>query len=106
MSFIDRLFGSKITPPGPHSPGLYHYLREIDGERARVHLRIDPDECGILLVNASRVLHLNPTAAFMAHLALDGTSESGAVNAITMRYHISHKQAKSDYRAFNLQLAE
>ena len=106
MSFLDRLLGPNIKPQGSHKPGLYHYLREIDGERARVHLRIDPDECGILLVNASRVLHLNPTAAFMAHLALDGTSESGAVNAITMRYHISHKQAKSDYRAFNLQLAE
>jgi radical SAM protein with 4Fe4S-binding SPASM domain len=106
MSFFDRLHGPQIKHKISHSPGLYHYLREIDGERARVHLRIDPDECGILLVNASRVLHLNPTAAFMAHLALDGTSEPGAVDSITRRYHISHKQAQSDYQAFNLQLAE
>jgi radical SAM protein with 4Fe4S-binding SPASM domain len=106
MSFIDKLLGPKIKPPVSHSPGLYHYLRETDGECARVHLRIDPDECGILLVNASRVLHLNPTAAFMAHLALNGTSEQIAVDAITRRYRISHKQAQSDYQAFNLQLVE
>jgi radical SAM protein with 4Fe4S-binding SPASM domain len=106
MSFLDKLLSPQIKNQVSHSPRLYHYLREIDGERTRVHLRIDPDECGILLVNASRVLHLNPTAAFMAHLALDGTSEQRALDAITRRYQISHKQAQSDYQAFNLQLAE
>jgi len=106
MTFLDKLRGSRIKHAVSHTPGLFHYLREIDGERSRVHLRIDPDECGILLVNASRVLHLNPTAAFMAHLALEGTGEPAAVNAITRRYNISHKQAQSDYHVFNLQLAE
>jgi radical SAM protein with 4Fe4S-binding SPASM domain len=106
MPFFDRLREPQIEYKTYHAPGLYHYLREIDGERARVHLRIDPDECGILLVNASRVLHLNPTAAFMAHLALDGTSELGAVKAITRRYHISRKHAYTDYQALNLQLSE
>jgi radical SAM protein with 4Fe4S-binding SPASM domain len=106
MHFLDNFRKSYRKNQGLHSPGLYHYTHEIDSERAQIHLRIDPDENGILLVNASRILHLNPTAAFMAHLALDGIGESGAVRAITSRYHITRKQAQSDYQSFNLQLAE
>jgi hypothetical protein len=55
---------------GTDSPILEHYERQRLGERSRIHLRIDGDGSGILLVNASRVMHLNPTAAFMAKLAL------------------------------------
>jgi radical SAM protein with 4Fe4S-binding SPASM domain len=106
MSFLETFLNPQSNPAVTHSPGLYHYLREVNGERARIHLRIDPDEHGILLVNASRVLHLNPTATFMAHLALNGISETNAVRAITSRYHISRKQAQSDYQSFNTQLTE
>ena len=56
--------------------GLHHYRRESPGEVARVHLRVDPDGTGLLLVNASRVLRLNPTAVFMAYLALEATPET------------------------------
>jgi hypothetical protein len=47
---------------GPSS-GLYHYTRETADEKSRIHLRIDPDGTGTLIVNASSVMHLNPTAA-------------------------------------------
>jgi radical SAM protein with 4Fe4S-binding SPASM domain len=106
MTFLDKLLYPKTNIHSPPSPGLFPYLREKDGERTRIHLRIDPDQHGILLINASRVLHLNPTAAFMARLALDGAGEPGAVRAITDRYHISRKQAQTDYQKFNLQLDE
>jgi len=59
-------------------PGIYKYdYQELD-ERSRVHLRIDGelstgDANGILLVNANRVIHLNPTAALMAYLSLEDT---------------------------------
>lgn len=89
-----------------NSRRLFHYLRKKDGERVRIHLRIDPDDHGILLVNASRVLHLNPTAAFMAYHVLEQTAESTALREITRRYKISRKQAQEDYIAFKLQLTE
>ena len=41
--------------------GLYHYTRQDEDEKSRVHLRIDPDGVGTLIVNANRVMHLNPT---------------------------------------------
>ena len=44
-------------------------------EKSRIHLRLDPDGHGTLIVNANRILHLNPTAALMAYLILEGTSD-------------------------------
>lgn len=106
MSIFDTLFRQKPTLNKEEKTGLYHYLHESGNERTRIHLRIGPDGRGILLINASRVYHLNPTAAFMAHLALEKYPETRAVNAITQHYHISRKQACVDYRNLNLQLYE
>ena len=88
------------------SAGLYHYTRQEDGERSRIHLRIDPDGSGILLVNASRVLHLNPTAAAMAYCALEKIPEKEAVRALTRRYHVSSAQASDDYAKLSADLDE
>ena len=53
------------------NPGLYHYRREHADEKSRIHLRLDPDGHGTLIVNANRILHLNPTAALMAYFILE-----------------------------------
>lgn len=54
------------------SEGLYHFPR-IDGQdKTRLHLRIDPDGCGTLVINASSILHLNPTASLIAYHHLNG----------------------------------
>ena len=78
------------------APGLYHYDHQADGERSRIHLRVDPDGRGLLLVNASRVMHLNPTAAFMARLALEELPAPQAVHALRKRYQVAEQQAKAD----------
>lgn len=106
MSFLESLLNSRSKTSALPASGLFHYLREQDGERSSIHLRIDPDGNGILLVNASRVFNLNPTAAYMTHLALEKTAEPGAVLALTHRYHISRKQARLDYQNLNQLLAE
>ena len=90
----------------PPAPGVYHFLRENGREKTRLHLRIEPDGNGLLMVNASRIFHLNPTAAFMAHLALCSTSPEDAQLALTRLYHVSSTQAGQDYRAFQSQLDE
>ena len=86
--------------------GLYHYLREWDGERSRVHLRIDPDGNGILLVNANRILHLNQSAAYMAYLFLEGISDTQATRLLTRAYRVSSDQARLDYTQLSTQLNE
>lgn len=84
-----------------NSIGLFHYVHEGIGERSRLHLRIDPDLNGILMINANRIVHLNPTAAFMAWLSLEGIPDNQAINAITSKYHVSKHQAINDYAQFN-----
>ena len=82
------------------SPTLEHYERRRLGERSRIHLRVDGDGSGILLVNASRVMHLNPTAAFMAKMALRELETEQAVRELRKQYRISKDQARSDYTQF------
>jgi radical SAM protein with 4Fe4S-binding SPASM domain len=87
-------------------PGIYHYSRQELDERSRIHLRIDDDGSGILFVNASRVLHLNQTAALMANLALEDVNPGQAVKTIRKNFHVSRQQAQLDYDQFIDQLDE
>ncbi len=85
-------------------PRLYHYTRENEHEKARIHLRIDPDGTGTLIVNANRVMHLNPTAALMAYLILEERKEQEIIQTIRHQYRVSANQASNDLSTFNLQL--
>ena len=52
MSLLDRL---RETLVGPQSlpPGLHAYeRRDASGGRVRLHLRVEPDGRGLLLINA------------------------------------------------------
>jgi radical SAM protein with 4Fe4S-binding SPASM domain len=91
---------------GIPAPGLYKYDYQQGGERARVHLRIDPDGSGILLVNASRVVHLNPSAALLTYLSLEKKSLYQAIRLIRRVYQVSKAQAGQDYVQIHSQLGE
>ena len=96
----------RLRKPEDPTPGLYHYDLRQPGERSRVHLRIDPDGSGLLLVNANRVVHLNPTAASMAHAILEETPAARTLKDLTRRYQVSPQQAAADYAQVQAQLAE
>jgi radical SAM protein with 4Fe4S-binding SPASM domain len=85
---------------------LYHFVKENEHEKARIHLRIDPDGTGTLIVNANRVMHLNPTAALMAHLLLEEKSEQEILTSITRHYRVKPAQARGDLAAFRIQFSE
>ncbi len=99
-----------LTRPQPPTlvfgPALYHYERNASGERSRIHLRVDPDGSGLLLVNASRVVHLNPTAAFMARLVLEEIPDEQAIQAIRRQYQVARSQAVRDYAQIKTQIDE
>jgi radical SAM protein with 4Fe4S-binding SPASM domain len=90
-----------------HQPlaGLHHYLHTDNGEKSRVHLRLDADGHGTLIVNANRIMHLNPTAALMAYLILEDIHEDEAVKTIQRQFRVNRKQAHEDLSTFNLQLS-
>ena len=85
---------------------LYHYLREDQDEKSRIHLRVDPDGNGTLIVNASRIMHLNPTAAWMAWMILEGRSEAETINVMSKKWRVGKRQLADDFSAFQFQLAD
>ena len=105
MSLLADWFNRKSSIANPKS-GLYHYRIEDVDEKSRVHLRLDPDGHGTLIVNANRIMHLNPTAALMVYLLLEKSPESNAVSAICKQYHVSADQARGDLRTIQSQLSE
>ncbi len=105
QSLLTLPFGKPVQSLGTlDSARLYHYLREDEHEKSRIHLRIDPDGSGTLIVNANRIMHLNPTAALMAYLILEGRKEQEIIQTIKHQYRVSTSQAGSDLSTFNLQL--
>ena len=102
---LKRLFNQESTLNDPQS-GVYHYRREKPEEKSRVHLRLDPDGHGTLIVNANRILHLNPTAALMAYFILEETPDPQAVRLIRQKYRVNAAQARTDLAAVRTQLEE
>jgi radical SAM protein with 4Fe4S-binding SPASM domain len=106
---LNRLFGRKVAlvesaPAVDPRPGLYHYCRESLDEKSRIHLRLDPDGHGTLIVNANRILHLNPTAALMAYFALEDISDRDALRMIRRKYNVNESQARADLESIRSQI--
>jgi radical SAM protein with 4Fe4S-binding SPASM domain len=99
------VFNQKSTINNPQS-GLYHYRREGPQEKSRIHLRLDPDGHGTLIVNANRILHLNPTAALMTYFVLEEVPEKETVRLIRQKYSVGATQARADLAALRSQLEE
>ena len=105
MSLLDRILSRPVSIREP-SAGLYHYRRENGAERSRVHLRLDPDGFGTLIINSNRILHLNPTAAWMVFYILEEVPDEVAVKAVRRKYRVSSSQVTSDLAELRSQIAE
>jgi len=92
---IRRLF----TPIKPIPQGIYQYLSPVEDPRNyRLHLRIEHDGSGVLIVNASTVLHLNQTAAEYAYYFVQNTSAEDVARLVSRRYNVDPVLAAQDYR--------
>ena len=86
--------------------GLFHFDYQENGERSRIHLRMDPDGSGLLLINASRILHLNPTAVLLTYMILQNTNRDQSIGILTKTFDVSPDQASNDYTHIADQLHE
>lgn len=94
--FLKSIFDPAKIP----DPGIYHFPRQENGGKTRVHLRVDPDGNGLLIINANRVVHLNPSAAAMAYLHLENRSSDQAVRVLRKQYQAPSERIARDYLTF------
>lgn len=73
-------------PPPAVEPGLYHYMRQANGAYTRFHLRVERDEQGMLLANATAAARLTPTGVMMAKGLLDGEDEHTILTRLSERF--------------------
>ena len=105
MGKLLKRFQEYLKAPEPRKPGIYHYISPPDNPlNYRLHLRLEPDGKGVLMVNASTVLHLNPTAAEHAYLLVHNTPPKEAAREISNRYKIGQKDALNDFYALKDQV--
>ncbi len=99
---LERLF------PPPYQPlpaGIHHYQSAPEaGFPYRLHLRLENNGEGVLIVNASTVLHLNQTAAEMAYHLVKQTPPEEAVRQIAGRYRVSRQQIAQDFESLKQRL--
>ena len=99
MTSILKPLNKLFTPVRKISPGIYHYIAPQDDIRNyRMHLRIEHDGHGVLIINASTVLHLNQTAAEYAYYFVHNISAAEVGQTMSQRYHVSAEQARQDYQ--------
>lgn len=85
----------------PIEPGLYQFQSHSEEmQNNRLHLRVDKNGTGILIINAKTVLHLNQSAAEIAYYYINNLAENDAIKKITRRYAVPFEQAKQDYSSF------
>lgn len=84
----------------PHQPaGFFSY--QSPGNQIpsfRLHLRLEGDGTGLLIINAHTTLHLNQTAAEYAYSFVQGRSPQDTAREMSQRYKVSADQALADYQ--------
>ncbi len=82
-------------------PGLYSYLAPLDDPfNYRLHLRLETSGKGVLLVNASTILHLNETAAEYAYFLVHNSSVDEVIKHFSKRYKTKSNTIINDFQEF------
>jgi organic radical activating enzyme len=99
MKILNRL-ADRLSKIQPLPVGTHHLQTTQDEKPYRLHLRLRDDGSGLLILNASTVLHLNPTAAEYAFHFIKGTVHEEAAKQIATRYRVNKALALEDYNDF------
>jgi hypothetical protein len=96
MNFFNQMF----TKVAPLPVGTHHMQAVQDEKPYRLHLRLQKDGSGLLILNAATVMQLNPTAAEYAYHFIKGTAPDEAAKQISARYRVDRKTALADFNNF------
>lgn len=99
MNILQRI-SNRFAKVVPLPEGTHHMQATEDEKPYRLHLRLRADGSGILILNASTVMQLNPTAAEYAYHFIKGTPVEDAAKEISYRYNIKWQDALADFTSF------
>ena len=94
-----------IEPVKPVPVGSYQY-QGVKGDQLpyRLNLRVEPNGDGILIIDASTVLHLNRTAAEYAFHLMQNTPIEQAAKEMAEKYEVTTDEVKHDFADFCVKL--
>ena len=101
---INQLFDRVFFTPKPLPPGKCSSTMEIEGVPYRMHLRLGNDGAGILILNASTVLHLNQTAAEIAYYVINKHQTEEIASFLVKRYQVNRETALQDIEDFKTRI--
>ncbi|HSN93725.1 MAG TPA: PqqD family peptide modification chaperone [Anaerolineaceae bacterium] len=78
---------------------VYHTAPEAP-KQYRLHLRVEPDGEGVLIINASSILHLNQSATEIAYYNIKGKSNTEIAKLLAQRFTIRPDIAAKDVDEF------
>jgi len=105
MNILNR-FTENFSKVQPLPAGIHHLQATEDEKPYRLHLRLNNDGSGLLILNAATVLQLNPTAAEYAFHFIKGTEPEEAAKQIAKRYQVDKNTAMADFENFANQIHE
>ena len=88
----------RFIVPSKIRSGLYYHKGVGEFQGLRLHLRVENDGSGILIINASRMLFLNRTATEHIHLFLHGKNEEEVIKEIQKKFKVDREMVLKDYR--------
>ena len=98
---IEDFFDSFYNAPETIPAGIYLYQAPVDADLPyKLHLRVEADGSGILIINASTVLHLNQSAAEYAYYLVQGNDKDASAVKVAERYGIPLETAQTDQQEF------
>jgi len=105
MTKITQSIKEFFTKKQPLPAGMYSFQTSQDAEdQYRLHLRIEKNGTGILVINASTVLHLNETAVEYAYHIIQQTDPDAVASQVSRRYQVDKEQIRQDFQDFSDQI--
>ena len=102
---INTFLNNILFTPKPLPAGNYQAILQLDtGPSFRLHLRIDEQGTGILILNASTIMHLNATAVEYAYHLIKQTPMDIVAAEVVKRYKVTEAEAVKDFDDFKARL--
>jgi len=98
MNKVFQKITSLFKPNELLPAGVYHFQTPADEKlQYRLHLRVGDNGEGLLIINASTILHLNQTATEYAYHLIKETPLEETAGIISKRYEVNRGDARTDF---------